>query len=441
MTDLPEAKVDRSEIHLARIGLYYPYIHFRDEDWLKVAALYWPRIARVVPRDYPVRDSDVVRSLQDELDFVVRVDPSSATQTAANTFRNVMNYLGFWRDTPDHYETEFARTHVPEPPEVAPPRWFVPRGWPEKPLPRMGFLDRDPWAEEAETVDAKRGHQLAGVNVAEIDPNLREELVSHGLAVLTADGEWLAMHRDVAWTYKCVLSSEIARRNDLTPTTDQLQAHAAGALTGEEFPDSQMLKGSGSWGNADDERRMESYIGRTVGLMSLSLVVPEHLAAVPIHKIIQVRQRFGHEFDRWRLHIDSVATDLAQQLETVESAEVVDAYLREAVRQLAAQPLNSLQRAIGSVGLDAGQEAINTRFAAPATLAALGIAAAQPQVAAAAGVAVGFIGLIQRTRRRAQATREVPNAYLLDVHEHLTPLSWVQRMGRMLRVVIGLESR
>ncbi|MFF4398613.1 hypothetical protein [Streptomyces sp. NPDC001480] len=39
------------------MGLYYPYIHFRGEQWLKLAALYWPRIARVVPDGYTVRDS------------------------------------------------------------------------------------------------------------------------------------------------------------------------------------------------------------------------------------------------------------------------------------------------------------------------------------------------------------------------------------------------
>ncbi len=29
--------------HLPVMGLYYPYVHFRDERWLKLAALYWPK--------------------------------------------------------------------------------------------------------------------------------------------------------------------------------------------------------------------------------------------------------------------------------------------------------------------------------------------------------------------------------------------------------------
>src|ERR1700759_2904545 len=42
---------------LQRHGLYYPYFHIRDERWLKVAALYWPKIVRIVPGGYRLRDS------------------------------------------------------------------------------------------------------------------------------------------------------------------------------------------------------------------------------------------------------------------------------------------------------------------------------------------------------------------------------------------------
>ena len=31
------------------IGLYYPFIHFKDEAWLKAITLYWDRVKRIVP--------------------------------------------------------------------------------------------------------------------------------------------------------------------------------------------------------------------------------------------------------------------------------------------------------------------------------------------------------------------------------------------------------
>jgi hypothetical protein len=53
-------------------GLYYPYFHIRDARWLKAAALYWPKIIRVIPEDYPtVNDTDTMRVLIEELGFVV----------------------------------------------------------------------------------------------------------------------------------------------------------------------------------------------------------------------------------------------------------------------------------------------------------------------------------------------------------------------------------
>jgi hypothetical protein len=32
---------------MARRCLYYPFIHFRDEAWLKLGALYWDDVSRI----------------------------------------------------------------------------------------------------------------------------------------------------------------------------------------------------------------------------------------------------------------------------------------------------------------------------------------------------------------------------------------------------------
>jgi len=31
-------------------ALYYPFIHFKDDSWLTLSALYWDRMARIVPK-------------------------------------------------------------------------------------------------------------------------------------------------------------------------------------------------------------------------------------------------------------------------------------------------------------------------------------------------------------------------------------------------------
>ncbi|MFC7266507.1 hypothetical protein [Streptomyces lutosisoli] len=48
---------------LQRIGLYYPYVNFRDERWLKTAALYWPQMARIVREGCLLGAPQLVRML------------------------------------------------------------------------------------------------------------------------------------------------------------------------------------------------------------------------------------------------------------------------------------------------------------------------------------------------------------------------------------------
>jgi len=43
-------------------ALYYPFIHFKDDRWLKLSALYWDRIGRIVPSAYRTEDSETVRA-------------------------------------------------------------------------------------------------------------------------------------------------------------------------------------------------------------------------------------------------------------------------------------------------------------------------------------------------------------------------------------------
>ena len=75
-----------------RHGLYYPYFHIRDERWLKTAALYWRKIIRVIPEDYPTaNDTDTVRALIDELEFVDRQPPGLSVQAVAPRFVELLD--------------------------------------------------------------------------------------------------------------------------------------------------------------------------------------------------------------------------------------------------------------------------------------------------------------------------------------------------------------
>ena len=80
-----------------RRGLYYPYFHVRDPRWLMVAALYWPKLVRIVPEGHETNDPPHLRALVD--DFIVSRPPGPSVEAVAPLFLDlVTNYADQLRD-------------------------------------------------------------------------------------------------------------------------------------------------------------------------------------------------------------------------------------------------------------------------------------------------------------------------------------------------------
>ncbi|HEY3283397.1 MAG TPA: hypothetical protein VGN26_14100, partial [Armatimonadota bacterium] len=65
-------------------GLYYPYLHFQDDNWLKLAALYMDDLGRIVPSSYATHDSNVVQKLRGEAGFVRDHSPDAGEVDAVS---------------------------------------------------------------------------------------------------------------------------------------------------------------------------------------------------------------------------------------------------------------------------------------------------------------------------------------------------------------------
>jgi hypothetical protein len=434
-------------LSLPRFGLYYPYINFRDEGWAKVAALYWPKMARIVPSGYPVRNLPAIQALIDALDWVVDVPPEEARSHVAPTFETLLAKLGhtaaeWWPGA--QYEAK------PGLDAITAPSWGSgPGQW-----PKSGKGNHNPAG------GMREDDRVAGIHTTEFDPALLRALVrlhfatpidpglldaEEGWAALPSgvpntfderwyltvawrNPDWVVMHRDLVWIYKCLLSETLASRNRLTLTTDQVGAHAAASgLTA-----SQLALG----GVAGQE--VEAELATNFGLTAVRTVVPKDLASVPIEKIIEVRRRFGGQFDAWRDYIDAVGAELAEQLKDVESPQVLHQYLDEAARRYAEAPVDQLRQGLSSVCVDAAEAVLNTKFETPAALAAVGLATGNP-VGVAAGAAVGIAQLRRSTAKNARAKLASPSAYLLTVREHLQPRSWVKRVREVMKAAAGLR--
>lgn len=147
---------------MQRIGLYYPYIHFRDEQWLKLTVLYRPQLARVGPEGFPVADSETVRALNDGLGFVEDVRPEAAAQAVAPLFLQLVREHG---DEPGQWYNAVlaargAHFHVTT-------------------EPRADAGDAPP-GEEAHGPPWRQG--VAGLHWDEVAPEVRDGMIDSGLA-------------------------------------------------------------------------------------------------------------------------------------------------------------------------------------------------------------------------------------------------------------------
>ncbi|MFF4343158.1 DUF6236 family protein [Kitasatospora sp. NPDC001540] len=143
--------------------------------------------------------------------------------------------------------------------------------------------------------DRPPGH-VAHLYWKEVSPNLREALVQEGLAINTDRptyeggnplGTWISMDPMLAWVYKCALTDELARRNRLLPTTDQIAAHAANEEWSTERISRVLLRGRPP--KADDP------VTAVLGELAVRMVLPTDMANVPVEKVIELRQKHATE--------------------------------------------------------------------------------------------------------------------------------------------------
>ena len=74
-------------------GLYHPYIHFHDLSWLKLSALYWDGIYRIVPHAIVPEDDDEVKELADS-GLIASRHPGMGAYQIEKPFRDMLAARG-----------------------------------------------------------------------------------------------------------------------------------------------------------------------------------------------------------------------------------------------------------------------------------------------------------------------------------------------------------
>ncbi|MFF4785746.1 DUF6236 family protein [Streptomyces griseorubiginosus] len=410
---------------MQRIGLYYPYVHFRKEQWIKAAALYWPGLARVVPRGFRVSDPDLVKALRDGLDnFLTDVDPSEAAAAVAPAFLKVVEDHG------TELRQRFLATADTRP-------FHTQQGNRPELLMGQRIINAEPTSPDDLRTLPRDERPLAGLYPHEVDPGLADALRGAGLAVpamrsriaRSADVTWLAMDPVLAWIYKCVLTEELARRTCYAPITDQVAAHSATDGWDSDRIAAAMLGEPPRPANSD---------GTTgLGLMAVQCVLPDGLRSVPVAKIIQLRNDYKAEFSAFRQAVDKAAADLREQVGGIEDRAAFEHHLRMTFDESIAQPLEDLRKAMSGLNLKTFYSALNYKFEVPV------LAAAASGWAGNVPIAGGSLAIAAATLR--QATVEArdtqlagsPVSYLLRVERNLKPTTLVRRVARALGRAAG----
>ncbi|HEX4793573.1 MAG TPA: DUF6236 family protein [Humisphaera sp.] len=374
------------------IGLYYPFIHFRDDNWLKFALIYFSQVARIVPDGFTTHDSDDVKRVQQELNAVIPAPPfSGGTEVAEDFLRFVKNSATELRNKYDVSKAngwpidQHTRAHAPPGTD-----------------PRFSYIFHDKFA-----------------------PELGDRLVHEQLGVRGEgrDTRWIGVHADIARVYMTSMAESIGKATGYKPVSDQVKSlEEVGERNDARY--TQLLLRP----NAQKPENLIS--AEAIGVVALKTVIPANLANVPMQKIIRFRRKFERELSDFQDWTHKTAKTLVEQTGGVTSPTAMNHHLEKLNIE---KKVDDLRAQLKDVGIEAAASALCIKIGA---IAAGAVFAQDINKTAwdVAGTAIAAIPLAVKTRREAKKLVSGNfAAYLLHAEENLTPRTFLQRLSTLSR--------
>ena len=366
------------------LALYYPWMHFQSDEWVKLALLTWDGVVRVRAVALPPRDSDLVRQVQAESNLITDSTPT-------------------WRDL-EVLEETFAQVLWQHGDEVAARLQRDPRF----PMP-PGNTGGDHAPDDPRSVWVYCGSETG--DDSKISAGLRRDFVGNGLAI--EKGDWLGMHPELGSIYLAVLADAMARHNALSPITDDPRVHrapgsldqVASLLLGEPVPAPALANAQHAY----------------VHVALKAVIEPDRLAEVPVSKLLRFRERHTAELAAFRAHVAGLGEELASVAE-IENLEVAHRHLEVIYQQQTEPQLTELRRALRGLGVESAAGALALRVDLTPGTAIAGVAALGGQLAmAGAALAVSAIPYVASGVRDRRARRlGSPVGYLLAADRELS---------------------
>lgn len=379
------------------IGLYYPFIHFREEDWLKLSLIYWDRIARIVPEGFRTHDSEDVRRVRGELDAVIDTRPSQGGSHIVSEFvAFVSQHAGQLRQKYDIAKSyswkinEYTQSRAPAGTNA-----------------RFGYI-----------YDEKLGNQLTHL------------LLSEGLAIRGewGDPRWIGVHPDISAVYMTALAESIAGRSGYSLLSDDLTAHVAvGECSVNGF--SQVLLHD----VLDQPITEPPNLSTALAITAIRTVVPQKLKELPIGKIIKLRKDYGIELAEFQRWIHGSAKQLQDTAGTVQSLAAMNEHLIDFEQNQVRPRLRRLRADLKKMKFEtiSGALGIKSPWTVGGTAAALYLHQPALAVGGVAFSAVAQFG--KQTREAGKLTAANPTAYLMYAQERLAPKSLMAQISTSIR--------
>ena len=386
------------------IGLYYPYLHFPNDEWVKLSALYWDKMYRIVPKHHSgmfgLLESPIVQQFHN-YKFIGTVQPESHDQAL--------------RDI----KTQFLRLLVKHEKELV-------KFYSIDLIDSWSFIERPKLFSEV-----GQDHRLEYIFHLKMDYELVGMLKKTKLA--TADRDlWVGMHPKLASAYMAALAETLAKQIQASPVTDEeINYFALSGFTFERLAqvllDVNIVARKPTWGE------LEALLAE----IAVRTVIPKNIDSVPVEQIMAIREKYSGQLGKFHEYLHSIIVELPK-LKEIEAQEFVNDHLEVEFKKKIKPNLDELDDAMNSLGIETMPSILNMEVKIPTTLTKSGILAgatlASPILGGTAAIAMGLLKIIGDKRKAIKKViKESDVSYLLHIREDLTPirsLEWLNLQAR-----------
>jgi len=460
------------------LGLYYPFMEFNNDNWIKLAALYWEKLGRIVPKRYrsPL-DSDTVRLLTDELGFIQNLYPTERNKEhAGKMFLEVLTKYeqelrqrySIKSDSStvenDVYQLEYEsymQEHVQALLKYEEASSIIlTKGSGGKLGPLLAnALEAK---ELIKTIKQAKNPKVQNSILEQHTPTFyarmearrraawreqsKEEITRRPLYVPDSreTEELILIHPKLAFIYVEVLADIMASERKLHLVTDDLFSHVATSgytverlvqvLLPFERPDT-LFAPSYSQG---------SEIEQHIAAVALRSVIPRDLSNIPAKKIVQIRTKYRDEMIAFQNAIHILSSDKTD-LSDINDIEAFKMHIETLYERELKPQLNDFKKMLNSLGIDTVTSAMSIQVALPPLLASvltageayLHFPSLNPVILGGGALACSIFPVIRKMQEEGkQKVRSSPMSYLFYIQEQLEPMNVVKSVSHQARKVL-----